>query len=239
MPNPPYIIVALDHSTKQQALDFLSELDPKRCRVKIGSILFTQYGPSLLHKIMRKGFSLFLDLKFHDIPQTVAGACRSAAELGVWMVNVHICGGPAMLAAAHAAIQAYPAESRPLLIGVTVLTSLSDQDLHILGYPHNVMETVLRFAEMAHNAGLDGVVCSAREASLLRRHLPKNFLLVVPGIRLESDAQVDQKRIMTPDEAFAAGADYLVIGRSITQSLKPSQTLAQIHASAENSKTPY
>jgi orotidine-5'-phosphate decarboxylase len=228
MRGAPKIIVALDHATEQEALDFLSQLDPALCRIKIGSILFTHYGPSLLQKIIQHGFSVFLDLKFHDIPQTVAGACRAAAELGVWMVNVHISGGCAMLEAAREALQPFPQSSRPLLIGVTVLTSLNDQDLQKIGYSTPVEATVLKFAKMAYEAGLDGIVCSAQEAALLRRNLPRDFLLVIPGIRLETDALEDQKRVMTPRAAIAAGADYLVIGRSITHAKNPRQVLTKI-----------
>lgn len=226
----PRIIIALDHDTDQQALAFLQELDPRQCRVKIGSILFTHYGPPLLEKILQRGFSLFLDLKFHDIPQTVAGACRAAAELGVWMINVHVSGGHEMMIAAREAVQKFPAAKRPLLIGVTVLTSLDDQDLTAIGYRDHVEETVLRFARMAQESGLDGVVCSAHEAVLLRQHFPKDFLLVVPGIRLADGAHADQKRVMTPQAAVAAGADYLVIGRAITHNPQPQEVLAKILA---------
>ncbi len=228
MGKQPCLIVALDHATEEEALNFLPELDPSLCHVKIGSILFTHYGPSLLHKIMQRGFKLFLDLKFHDIPQTVAGACRAAADLGVWMLNVHVAGGPSMLSAAHDALQGYPANQRPLLIGVTVLTSLNDGDLRIIGYQDNSSDMVMRFAKLAREAGLDGIVCSAQEARILREHLPPDFLLVVPGIRLSTDAQGDQKRVMSPRDALAAGADYLVIGRPITQATHPRQALFQI-----------
>lgn len=224
----PSIIVALDHATKQQALNFLPELDPELCRIKIGSILFTHYGPSLIKKIKQRGFSVFLDLKFHDIPQTVAGACRAAAELGVWMVNVHISGGREMMRAAREAIQAFPAQKRPLLIGVTVLTSLNDLDLSLIGYSEPVSTTVLHFAKLAHAAGLDGVVCSAHEVACLRENLPRDFLLVVPGIRLPEEAIGDQKRVMTPHAACAAGADYLVIGRPITQAAYPQIVLSEM-----------
>jgi orotidine-5'-phosphate decarboxylase len=232
----PPIIVALDHATEEEALNFLPELDPALCHVKIGSILFTHYGPSLLHKIMQRGFRIFLDLKFHDIPQTVAGACRAAADLGVWMVNVHVAGGPSMLAAAHEALQSYPVHQRPLLIGVTVLTSLNDDDLNIIGYQDNAAGMVIRFAKLACEAGLDGIVCSAQEARLLREHLPPDFLLVVPGIRLATDEQGDQKRVMSPRDALAAGADYLVIGRPITQSADPRQVLSQILTSIRKTR---
>lgn len=222
------IIVALDHATDKAALDLLAKLDPALCQIKIGSILFTHYGPQLLKKISDNGFKVFLDLKFHDIPQTVAGACLAAAQLGVWMVNVHVSGGLEMMTAAREAIQAFSDEKRPLLIGVTVLTSLNEQDLLTIGYQDNPAGIVLRFAQLAHDAGLDGVVCSAQEAETLRAHLPQNFLLVVPGIRLPGDPQADQKRIMTPQAAIAAGADYLVIGRPITQAKNPQQTLTEI-----------
>ncbi len=223
----PKIIVALDHANEQEVLDFLPKLDPKLCHVKIGSILFTHYGPSLIEKIMRRGFKLFLDLKFHDIPQTVAGACRSAAELGVWMVNVHVSGGAAMMSAARDALEIIPTSRRPLLIGVTVLTSLNDDDVQQIGFVDDVATIVNRYAHLAHQAGLDGVVCSAHELSLLRQNLPEDFIFVVPGIRLKSDSIGDQKRIMTPQAAIASGADYLVVGRPITQAKNPQEALLQ------------
>lgn len=226
----PQIIVALDHASDEEALCFLSQLDPNLCRIKIGSILFTHYGPALLEKIMRQGFSIFLDLKFHDIPQTVAGACRAAGELGVWMVNVHVSGGLTMLTAAHESLQAFPAAHRPLLIGVTVLTSLDDVDLSALGFRQSASETVLNLAHLAKQGGLDGIVCSAQEISLIRKQITDDFLLVTPGIRLPEDANVDQKRVMTPQAALAAGADYLVMGRSITQARHPSQILKELGA---------
>jgi orotidine-5'-phosphate decarboxylase len=226
----PQIIVALDHFTDEEALKFIDQLDPTLCRIKIGSILFTAYGPALLEKIIKQGFSIFLDLKFHDIPQTVAGACRAAAELGIWMLNVHVSGGLAMMNAARDALQALSTPRRPLLIGVTVLTSLDDSDLSALGFRQTAAETVLSMAHLAEEGGLDGIVCSAQEISLIRRSLPDDFLLVTPGIRLEGDAQGDQKRIMTPESALNAGADYLVIGRPITQSSRPRQLLEALNA---------
>jgi orotidine-5'-phosphate decarboxylase len=228
MRKTPPIIVALDHATDQEALSYLDRLDPSLCRVKIGSILFTHYGPSLLEKIRHRGFDIFLDLKFHDIPQTVAGACLAAAEMGVWMVNLHIAGGLSMMTAAREALAQFPISKRPLLIGVTILTSLDESDLAMIGYSGDAASMVLRFAQLAHRAGLDGVVCSAQEATVLRSQLPKDFLLVTPGIRLPNDPAGDQKRIMTPAAAFAAGADYLVIGRSLTQSKNPQQILSEI-----------
>jgi orotidine-5'-phosphate decarboxylase len=225
----PNIIMALDHGSDQAILAWLAKFNPAQCRVKIGSILFTRYGPSLLEKIISLGFSVFLDLKFHDIPQTVAGACQSAAALGVWMVNVHAAGGLSMMKEAYHAIQTYPPAQRPLLIAVTILTSLNEQDLQAIGYQDNPAEMVLRLARLAHQAGLDGVVCSAHEIPVLRANLPAEFLLVVPGIRPPADLPADdQKRVMTPQAAIAAGADYLVIGRPLTQAPNPQQVLTQI-----------
>ncbi len=230
----PRIIIALDHSTDKEVLAFVEQLNPTLCRLKIGSILFTHYGPSLIEKLMQRGFSVFLDLKFHDIPQTVAGACRSAAELGVWMVNVHVSGGRDMLMAARQALDELPKMRRPLLIGVTILTSLSAEDLLSLGQQNSVQTQVLRLALLAHETGLNGVVCSAQEAELLRGQLPADFLLVTPGIRLSDDAVSDQKRVMTPEAAWSAGADYLVIGRSITQAIEPLKVLEHVNQLLHN-----
>lgn len=228
MSRDPKIIVALDHGDEQTILNLAKQLDPHLCRIKIGSILFTEYGPALLEKIKQLGFAIFLDLKFHDIPQTVAGACRAAAQLGVWMVNIHISGGLEMMIAAREAIETVPAERRPLLIGVSILTSLNDHDLKTLGYSEPVAETVLHFSQLAQTARLDGLVCSAHELNLLRKTVPDHFLLVVPGIRLPEDALGGQKRVMTPEQAFRAGADYLVIGRPFTQSPNPHQLLTML-----------
>ncbi|MBS0351291.1 MAG: orotidine-5'-phosphate decarboxylase [Proteobacteria bacterium] len=222
-------IVALDHSNESQALQFLEKLDPKLCQIKIGSILFTHYGPNLLEKIRAKGFKIFLDLKYHDIPQTVAGACTAAAALGIWMVNIHVSGGMAMMQAAKQAVQALPIAQRPLLIGVTILTSLDDVDLTAIGFAKDAGSMVVHFAKMAHQAGLDGVVCSPQEIILLRQNLPKNFILVTPGIRFQDNAAQDQKRIMTPKEALLLGADYLVLGRAISQADDPIQVLTAIN----------
>lgn len=224
----PRVIVALDHATDKEALALVDQLDPKLCRLKINVAMFTHYGPPLIAQLMQRGFTVFLDLKFHDIPQTVAAACRSAAELGVWMVNVHISGGKEMMMAAREAMQKAPAHQRPLLIGVTVLTSLNDQDLSEIGYQGSASELVLRMAALAQLSGLNGVVCSPQEIALLRQHLPKDFLLVTPGIRLPEEAKGDQKRVMSPQAALAAGADYIVIGRPITQSPQPQAVLAKI-----------
>lgn len=224
----PKIIVALDHSNIDEARNLVSQLDPKLCRLKIGSVLFTHYGPSFVEELMRKGFSVFVDLKFHDIPNTVAGACRSAAELGVWMINVHVQGGHAMLAAARNELDKISGK-KPLLIGVTVLTSMDDSDLNLMGITDSVNTLVLRLVKLAQNSRLNGIVCSAQEAATLRSQLNDDFLLVTPGIRLVGDKKDDQKRTMTPQAAIEAGANYLVIGRPITQAENPAQVLQQIH----------
>lgn len=224
----PYIIVALDFSDKKSALDFVNQVDPSLCALKIGKNMFTRLGPDFVCELIQKKFRVFLDLKFHDIPNTVFDACTAAAELGVWMVNVHVSGGIEMMRAARRAIDAFPVEKRPLLIGVTVLTSLDDENLKWLGINDSVENTVLRFAQAAQSCGLDGVVCSAKEARLLKEKCGKDFLLVTPGIRLESDNSDDQKRIVTPQDALAAGVDYLVMGRSITQAKDPAAVLRRL-----------
>lgn len=222
----PRVVVALDFSTIERVRAFVSQLEPRFCRLKIGKILFTRYGAALVEELIQKGFSVFLDLKFHDIPQTVAGACRAAAELGVWMVNVHVSGGRAMLEAA--ANEIAKCAHQPLLTGVTVLTSLESRDLSILGIQDAVTTLVPRLAKLAEETGLDGVVCSAQEASLLRAQCADDFVLVTPGIRLLGGDQHDQKRVMTPDAALAAGADYLVMGRAITEAADPALLLQQL-----------
>ncbi len=224
----PCIIVALDFSDKKSALDFVNQVDSSLCALKIGKNMFTRLGPDFVRELIQKNFRVFLDLKFHDIPNTVFDACTAAAELGVWMVNVHVSGGEKMMRAAREAIDAFPLEKRPLLIGVTVLTSLDDNDLKLLGINDSVENTVLRFAQAAKSCGLDGVVCSAKETHLLREKCGKDFLLVTPGIRLESDNTDDQKRIVTPQDALAAGADYLVMGRSIIQAKDPVMVLRRL-----------
>lgn len=177
---------------------------------------------------MQKGYRIFLDLKFYDIPQTVAGACRAVAELGVWMMNIHISGGRTMMETVVNALQSITLKEKPLLIGVTILTSLDGSDLKTLGIQEKVPDIVCRMATLAKSAGLDGVVCSAQEAALLRKQFDRNFLLVTPGIRLETDEKGDQKRVMTPRAAIQAGSDYLVIGRPITQSTDPLKALEAI-----------
>ncbi|PIP81113.1 MAG: orotidine-5'-phosphate decarboxylase [Gammaproteobacteria bacterium CG22_combo_CG10-13_8_21_14_all_40_8] len=221
------IIIALDYACKLDALNFVEQLDPTLCRLKIGKEMFTHFGPQFVTELQSKGFEIFLDLKFHDIPNTVAKAVAAASDLGVWMVNVHACGGIDMMKAASNALKNKP-QNKTLLIAVTVLTSMSQQDLQAVGIQRTVEEQVLALAKLTYEAGLDGVVCSAKEVTLLREHLPKDFLLVTPGIRPVGSALDDQKRVLTPSEALKMGSNYLVIGRPITQSPKPSETLQQI-----------
>lgn len=222
------VIVALDYADGDAALAMADRLDPALCRVKVGKELFTAAGPALVEALQARGFQVFLDLKFHDIPNTVAGAVRAAAGLGVWMVNVHAGGGRRMLEAAVAALA--ERQDRPLLIAVTVLTSLADADLAELGYAETAGERVQRLARLTADAGLDGVVCSAQEAPRLRAAHGPGFRLVTPGIRIAGDAAGDQRRVVTPAEGLALGADYLVIGRSITGSADPGETLGAIVA---------
>jgi len=225
------IIVPLDVPDAEAALALASRLDPKLCRLKVGKELFVAAGPAVVTRVQERGFEVFLDLKFHDIPNTVAGACRAAAKLGVWMMNVHASGGEAMLRAARDAVGTVARP--PLLIGVTVLTSLSDADLARVGYAGSVMDNVERLARLTRACGLDGVVCSAQEAKLVRAATGSDFVLVTPGIRLASDGANDQARVVTPVDAVRNGADYLVIGRSITGAADPAAKLAEIRDSLE------
>ncbi|MHB0986573.1 MAG: orotidine-5'-phosphate decarboxylase [Sulfuricella sp.] len=225
--NDPRIIVALDFAAQEDALALAAMLDPKLCRLKVGKELFTAAGPVLVERLAGSGFEVFLDLKFHDIPNTVASACKAAAKLGVWMLNVHALGGSRMMEAAREALEG--AAKRPRLIAVTVLTSMGPGDLKELGLPGDPRETVLRLARLAHASGLDGVVCSAREAAPLRQELGAGFCLVTPGIRPAFAAQDDQVRIVTPAEAIRLGSDYLVIGRPITKAADPLQALKRIN----------
>lgn len=222
----PRIIVALDFPEEAAALDVVDGLDPGRCRLKVGKEMFTRLGPRFVERLTGRGFQVFLDLKFHDIPNTVAAACAAAADLGVWMLNLHASGGRAMMTAARERLALR--SERPLLIAVTVLTSLDGADLAEIGCPGEPQERVLRLAGLAQAAGLDGVVCSPREAARLRDGLGAGFLLVTPGVRPAGKETDDQKRVMTPHEAVAAGADYLVIGRPITAASDPFAALADI-----------
>jgi orotidine-5'-phosphate decarboxylase len=226
----PKIIVALDFADAAQALAFADRVTPALCRLKIGKELFTIAGPELVRQLVGRGFDVFLDLKFHDIPNTVAQAVRAAAKLGVWMVNVHASGGRKMMMAAREAIQELP--DRPLLIAVTVLTSLDGAELAEVGFAEPAVQVPL-LAKLALDCDLDGVVCSALEASILKKLCGRDFKLVTPGIRPAGSAAGDQTRIMTPEAAVAAGADYLVIGRPITQSADPVATLQSIRNSLQ------
>ena len=220
------IIVPLDFSTAEQALELVEKLRPDLCRLKVGKELFTKAGPDLVEKLIAKGFDIFLDLKFHDIPTTVAKACAVAADLGVWMANVHASGGSEMMSLAREEIE--KKSHRPLLIGVTILTSMNQDALIELGIQCSVEEQVMRLAQLACDAGLDGVVCSAHEVKMLRDNLDKEFKLVTPGIRPGGSDNDDQKRVMTPGQAINAGSDFLVIGRPITQAIDPIQALKDI-----------
>ncbi len=220
------IIIALDYPDAEAANVLLAQLDPARCRVKVGKELFTAAGPAFVSKLVAQGFDVFLDLKFHDIPNTVAKACQAAAGLGVWMLNVHALGGGRMLAAAREAID--NSDHRPLLIAVTILTSMGPAELEQIGLTGDAKEYVRRLALLAQEAGIDGVVCSPLEVAMLRQHIDPSFKLVTPGIRPKGADAGDQTRIMTPAEAIAAGSDYLVIGRPITQQPDPMAALAAI-----------
>ena len=221
------VVVALDYPAAEPALALVEQLSPRLCRLKVGKELFTRSGPALVEKLQHRGFEVFLDLKFHDIPNTVAAAVSAAADLGVWMVNVHASGGRRMMEAAAAALQGRT--HRPLLIGVTVLTSMTDADLAELGYSESAAERVQRLAALAADCGLDGVVCSALEAQPLRQARGAAFCLVTPGIRLAGDDPGDQRRVVTPADAIARGANYLVIGRSITAAADPLAALQRVH----------
>jgi orotidine-5'-phosphate decarboxylase len=224
----PRIIVALDYADAAPAIALADRLDPGRCRLKIGKQLFVGEGPDVVRRLQDQGFDVFLDLKFHDIPNTVAGACRAAADLGVWMVNVHASGGRDMMAAAREAVDA--AETPPLLIAVTLLTSLDVADLRDTGVEGQPEEQVARLARLAHACRLDGVVCSPMELATLAGVVPNGFLRVTPGVRPAGGDQGDQKRIATPSRAIADGAHYLVIGRPVTQANDPAAALTAIDA---------
>ena len=222
----PRIIIPLDFANAEEALALISKLDSSLCRVKVGKELFTRAGPPLVEQIIKQGFDVFLDLKFHDIPNTVVNACIAAADMGVWMVNVHASGGERMLLAAREAIDKN--KHQPLLIAVTVLTSLTEEDLKQVGVAKTINEQVMDLAQLAHRCKLDGVVCSAHEVSAIKNEIGKQFKLVTPGIRPAGSEQNDQRRVMTPAEAIKAGSDYLVIGRPVTQASDPLQALLAI-----------
>ncbi|MDJ0741311.1 MAG: orotidine-5'-phosphate decarboxylase [Gammaproteobacteria bacterium] len=221
------VIVALDYPATAPALELLERIDPGQCRVKIGKEMFTRAGPAFVEAVAARGFEVFLDLKYHDIPNTVAAACAAAADLGVWMVNVHASGGRRMLETAAARLAQH--DRRPLLIAVTILTSLGADDLGEIGYSGSPADNVRRLAALAEDSGLDGVVCSPLEVGLLRAERGSAFRLVTPGVRPAGAASDDQKRVMTPGDAIRAGADYLVVGRPVTASTDPPASLAAIN----------
>lgn len=222
------LIIALDFATAEQALAFVQPLDPNQCKLKVGFELFVAAGPDFVRQLVQRGFDVFLDLKFHDIPNTVASACKAAAQLGVWMINVHAVGGVKMLQAAQAALQTL--DNPPKLIAVTVLTSMDKAQLQTTGINIEPMQQVQYLAQLTADCGLDGVVCSAQEAEILRKTLGENFLLVTPGIRPAGSEQGDQSRVMTPTQAKIAGVSYIVVGRPITQAIDPLAVIAQINA---------
>jgi len=226
----PKIIVALDFDELDKAKNLVNQLDPSLCKLKVGKEMFTLFGPEWVKYLVTSGFKVFLDLKFHDIPNTVAKACKAAAELNVWMVNVHASGGKKMMSAAAEALSEY-GDTRPLLTAVTILTSMDQTQFDDIGYKKEIKQQVLHFAEIAKQAGVDGVVCSAQEASQLSSNLGSEFKLVTPGIRPLGSDTGDQSRIMTPNKAIQAGANYLVIGRPITQAPDPLKALCEISES--------
>lgn len=229
----PRIIVALDMADAERAEAMAGRLDPALCRLKVGKELFTAAGPTLLERLRARGFEIFLDLKFHDIPNTVAGACHVAAELGVWMINVHALGGRRMLEAAREAVD-HVKGARPLVTAVTVLTSMSREDMTEVGLTGDPTYQVVRLAKLAQQSGMDGVVCSAHEAPMLRENHGTEFLLVTPGIRPAGSDAGDQRRVMTPKAALEAGSDYLVVGRPVTRAEDPMEVLQALHAEVEH-----
>jgi orotidine-5'-phosphate decarboxylase len=225
------IIVAMDYDNQADCLAMAQRLSPHQCRLKVGKELFTSCGPAVVESLMDAGFDVFLDLKFHDIPNTTAKAVKAAAELGVWMVNVHASGGERMMCAARDILEG--ARHRPLLIGVTVLTSMDAADLSATGISRSPEEQVKLLADLTRKSGLDGIVCSAREASMMQQYYGAGFCLVTPGIRMIDSPADDQRRTLTPKEAIDAGSSYLVIGRPITQSADPVKTCDAILHSIE------
>ncbi len=215
----------MDYSNASAALEMVDQLDSSRCRLKVGKELFTYEGPAIVRALHDKGFEVFLDLKFHDIPNTTAAACAAAADLGVWMVNVHASGGRRMMEAAAKAVES----SETILIGVTVLTSMEQSDLNEIGIIDSPADMVSRLANLAHESGLDGLVCSAHEASTMRQAYGDDFCLVTPGVRPAGADKGDQRRTMTPAEAIVAGSSYLVVGRPITQAASPAEAFEAIY----------
>ena len=225
------IIVALDYANATSALNLAAKLDPNLCKLKVGKELFTAAGPTLIEQLVKKQFKVFLDLKFHDIPTTVAKACQAASNLGVWMLNVHACGGAAMMQAALEGVN--KSNHQPFLIAVTVLTSMDQSTLTSVGVSQKLDQQVLNLAKLSQQSGLHGVVCSGLEARLLKQNLPNDFLLVTPGIRPSTANLDDQNRVLTPSQALNMGASYLVIGRPITQAADPIVALMAIQYEIE------
>ena len=228
------VVVALDYHNRDAAMAFVDKIDPRDCRLKVGKEMFTLFGPQFVRELQQRGFDIFLDLKFHDIPNTAAHAVAAAADLGVWMVNVHASGGARMMAAAREALVPFGKDA-PLLIAVTVLTSMEASDLADLGVTLSPADYAERLAALTQKCGLDGVVCSAQEAVRFKQVFGQEFKLVTPGIRPQGSDAGDQRRIMTPGQALSAGVDYMVIGRPVTQSVDPAQTLKAINASLQRS----
>ena len=224
----PRIIIALDYPNEAAAWQLIDQLDAKMCRLKIGKEMFTRLGPDFVRKVIDKGFDVFLDLKYHDIPNTVAAACEAGADLGVWMMNVHAAGGRKMMETAANRLAALSA--RPMLIAVTILTSLSAEEVAEIGYPGSPQDNVSRFSALTESSGLDGVVCSPLEASVLRGERSADFKLVTPGVRPATASMDDQTRVMTPGDAMHAGSDFLVVGRPITAAENPLEALIAINA---------
>lgn len=221
------VIVALDFPGQHQAMELVEQLEPAQCRLKVGKEMFTRLGPDFVELLVDRGFDVFLDLKFHDIPNTVGAACDAAADLGVWMINVHTSGGRKMMETARERLERR--QQRPLLIGVTILTSLGEQDIAEVGFSGAPRENVLRLAALAESSGLDGVVCSPLESTLIRQQAADNFMLVTPGVRPASASLDDQKRVMTPGDAIRSGSSYLVVGRPVTAAPDPLASLQAIN----------
>lgn len=228
--NSKKVLIALDYDDQETALAFVKQLSPDTCRLKVGKEMFTYFGPEFVKELIELGFDVFLDLKFHDIPNTVAKAVTAAAKMGVWMVNVHASGGYEMMHKAKLALEEF-GDRAPILIAVTVLTSMDEPELKRLGINKSPQEQVIYLAKLAKEAGLDGVVCSAQEANVLKAELGEHFKLVTPGIRPEGSEAGDQKRIMTPKQAIESGSDYLVVGRPITKAANPVKVLQDVNES--------
>ena len=225
------IILALDLPTDRKAFELIQNIDASQCRLKVGKEMFTRYGPAFVEELQKQGFEVFLDLKFHDIPNTVASACKVASELGVWMVNVHALGGQKMMSDAREAIG--HSASKTLLTAVTVLTSHDEQTLKAIGVDGDIELAVLRLALLAERSGVDGVVCSSQEVKKLKSKLKQSFLYVTPGIRPQWANKNDQSRVMTPAEAQDVGVNYIVVGRPVTRSQDPYQALEKIKQELE------